>query len=51
MKKTVFLFCVLLFFPLFFSPLALAVSDGQDGQITVRARVEEVLADEMVSTP
>ena len=41
MKKTVFLFCVLLFFLLFFSPLALAVSDGQDGQITVRARVEE----------
>jgi len=50
-KKTA-LFCVLLALLALLGPTAAAEeSGGGDGQISVRAQVEEVLSDEMVSSP
>ena len=50
MKKSISFFCVLFLIPLFVLSCVPAFAAEPDGQITVRARVEEVVSDEMAST-
>ena len=49
MKKSISFFCVLFLIPLFVLSCVPAFAAEPDGQITVRARVEEVVSDEMAS--
>ena len=46
MKKSISFFCVLFLIPLFVLSCVPAFAAEPDGQITVRARVEEVVSDE-----